>query len=370
MKNILLFLIGFLSLMPIFSQNRNNFTIKGTISNTGFEGKNVHLLQFTGEKSRAIDSVIVTNGAFTFTGKVDSSFAGFIVLDETVDSENPKSMPIFVEPGVIYIEFDSIVSVSGTAINDDFNLYGNKILKLINDRNLLYEEYIKAENEGPITDSLQKETSDKFNAIKDEINRLDIAFAKANMTNKMGEFAFLGMNSRLEPEQIKEILNLANEEFKATTNVKRIAEMNENRIRTAVGKKFIDFTMQDSSGNKVSLSDYAGKEKYVLMDFWASWCGPCLKEIPNVAAAYKKYKHKGFEVVGISLDTDKEAWLKTITEFDLTWPQMSDLTENSVSKIYAIIGIPDTILLDKKGVIIAKDLHGEKLNIKLAELMP
>ena len=140
----------------------------------------------------------------------------------------------------------------------------------------------------------------------------------------------------------------------------------------AIGKQFVDFTLKDPDDEEVSLSDYVGKGKYVLVDFWAAWCPPCRREMPNVVSAYEKYKSKGFEVVGVSFDHNREQWLTGIDTLNMTWPQMSDLKywDSPIVELYAIQSIPHTVLLDKEGVIIEKNLRGEALEAKLAELMP
>ncbi|MOA09274.1 Thiol-disulfide oxidoreductase ResA [compost metagenome] len=130
---------------------------------------------------------------------------------------------------------------------------------------------------------------------------------------------------------------------------------------TAVGAIAPEFTQIDSLGNSIKLSDFKGK--YVLIDFWASWCGPCRAENPNVVKVYEKFKDKNFTILGISLDQKKGAWLKAINDDKLVWTQVSDLKswENEVAKLYDIRSIPANLLLDKNGKIIAKNLRGEKL---------
>ena len=109
----------------------------------------------------------------------------------------------------------------------------------------------------------------------------------------------------------------------------------------------------------------------VLVDFWASWCGPCRREMPNLVEAYKKYRNKGFEIVGVSLDRDAEAWKNGIEKLDITWPQMSDLKywDCEGAKLYAVSSIPHTVLIDGEGVILARGLHGEELQEQIAEAL-
>lgn len=140
---------------------------------------------------------------------------------------------------------------------------------------------------------------------------------------------------------------------------------------TAVGQKFTDFEMQTPEGENVKLSDYVGKGKVVLVDFWASWCGPCRREMPNLVEAYAKYKNKNFEIVGVSLDQSGESWKEAIGKLNITWPQMSDLKYWNCegAKLYAVSSIPHTVLIDGEGTIIARGLHGDELQQKLAEVI-
>ena len=137
------------------------------------------------------------------------------------------------------------------------------------------------------------------------------------------------------------------------------------------GASVVDFVGKDLNDKECHLTDYVGKGKYVLVDFWASWCGPCRAEMPNVKANYEKYKEKGFEVVGISFDNDKDAWAKGVEALGITWPQISDLKgwECAASDLYNIKGIPATILYSPDGKVIKTDLRGEELGKTLAELL-
>ena len=151
----------------------------------------------------------------------------------------------------------------------------------------------------------------------------------------------------------------------------KIKDNVEKMKATAVGQKFTDFEMQTPEGKTVKLSDYVGKGKVVLVDFWASWCGPSRREMPNLVEAYAQYKNKNFEIVGVSLDQSADSWKEAIEKLNITWPQMSDLKYWNCegAKLYAVSSIPHTVLIDGDGTIIARGLHGDGLQQKLVEVI-
>ena len=152
-----------------------------------------------------------------------------------------------------------------------------------------------------------------------------------------------------------------------TSNDTEISEQKESETQS----EQISFVMEDINGNQVSVKDVFSKNKITIIDFWASWCGPCRREMPSVVEAYKAYKAKGLEVVGVSLDTDMAAWKKAITDLNITWPQMSDLKgwQNAGAALYGVRSIPATVLINQEGKIVARNLRGEELLTKLEELM-
>lgn len=135
---------------------------------------------------------------------------------------------------------------------------------------------------------------------------------------------------------------------------------------------FQDVRLMTLKGDSVSLSQYVGKYDYVMVDFWASWCGPCMREMPNVKAAYARYKSRGLQIVGISLDRVGNAWKDAVTRMEMSWPQLTDVNASGskAASVYGVQYIPYTIIFDKKGNIVANNLHGQEMLDKLAELMP
>lgn len=350
--------------------DKDAYSIKGKVANASFEGKQIYLqeLNADGRGFTSIDTATIENGSFIFKGK-----AGEVPAVRFVAIADPTVMPslFILEAGNIELNIDTVPFVKGTPMNDKYQEFSTKNNEASKKMRSLGEQFQKASMDGTMTPELDKQINDDYDAAKKELGASIFEYIKANIQNPIGEFFFLSSGNALEPEQMKELLSMVKPEFKQNEQIQELDKYLTALDNSAVGKQFIDVKGKTPEGKEVALSDYAGKGKYVLIDFWASWCGPCIKEMPTVVEAYKKYSPKGFEVVGISLDQDGEAWAKSIKDLNITWPQMSDLKgwQSELSAPYGVRSIPHTILLDQDGKIIEKNLRGEELLSKLEELM-
>ena len=207
-----------------------------------------------------------------------------------------------------------------------------------------------------------KPTWEDYEAKEDAIN-------KANADSYVAAYILAGKLYEYDYEKLVEKFNTLGENAKATEPGKTIADRIQKLSAVAVGQVAPDFTLNTPDGKPLSMHSIKGKVK--VIDFWASWCGPCRGENPNVVKMYEKFHPKGLEILSVSLDEDKDAWLKAIEDDKLTWNHVSDLKgwQNAAAQLYCVNGIPHLVVLDENNVIVAKDLRGEELQNKVAELL-
>jgi len=345
------------------------YKIEGNI--TGLNSGSAVLQKVVDNKMVTVDSVAVEEGVFAFKGSVEQAEYFVITFADTLDG-----IQLFLDNVDITIEgnVESILDaeVIGSELTTSFNSFNEEFIIFGTQMRALYQEYIQINMPGGSGDTVRlKEIEEEYMAVENQQKEYIDTFLVENPNNLISPFVALNYgNAKYKNlEELEELVSIFGEEV---ADSKYLAEINE-RITSlknvAIGMKYTDFTMNDVDGNPVTLSSVV-EGKYVLIDFWAGWCGPCRAENPFLVESYAKYKDSGFEIFGVSLDKTKEEWTQAIADDGITWPQVSELNywDCSARDIYVFNSIPHNMLIDKDGIIIAKDLRGEELEAKLAEL--
>lgn len=344
---------------------KNTYTLTGTLPDNEAEGKTVYLTDYNTQA--IVDSTTVTGNTFTFTGTIQGDSIRRIDIPKTRYYAN-----FILEPGDIKLEIaEQAYKSAGTPKNDLFALlegagsqfskgYTENRNRIAQDTTLTREQI--AGQLKPIMDSLRniyQESLRRF--VKEHPNSSISTFALWNMLmGEKGDDAFL---------RIKELVE-QDEYAKNYRPVQNLIKKGEQLVITGEGKPYIDFTAEQGTlnGESVSLSDYVGKGKYILADFWASWCGPCRAEMPNIKNIYNKYKGKDFDVLSIAVWDTREESLKAIEELGMNWSLILDAPENATD-LYGIDGIPHIILFGPDGTIVKRGLRGEAMETAVKEAL-
>jgi thiol-disulfide isomerase/thioredoxin len=234
-----------------------------------------------------------------------------------------------------------------------------------------YKELMKADPKGekPTTSIKVVQLSAALDSISDEQLKLVKRIIRENKHNQIPASYIKEAMYELGYEGLKEALD-PTAAYYNNPDLEKPKQLLASFEKRRPGTMFHELTMKDMEDREVKLSQWAGKGNYVLVDFWASWCGPCRQEMPNVIQNYERYHAKGFEIVGVSFDQKKDAWVAAVQQIGMRWPQMSDLKgwQCAASDIYGVRSIPASVLLDPQGKIIAIDLRGKALGEKLKEI--
>lgn len=356
MKRILLTAFSLMTVMAIEAQE-TVYTVSGTVPESV---KKVYVYM-PGQRA-AVDSATVNAGKFTLNGKknlndvliVDIADDGYLLFNDGTP-----------------VELNTVEkTMNGSELNKKLYACDRKLSK--------YDErMIQLRNE--YTEVLKDTTAaakDKIKAITEEFEKLSeamtndqIAEIKANQDNLIPAIYLSKIYYQLDYDELNALVS-ASAPYYSHPLMARVKKQLKALEQRKPGKTYVDMTMNDDNGTPRKLSEWCGKGNYVLIDFWASWCGPCRQEMPNVVANYEKYHSKGFEIVGVSFDTKADAWKAAIKSIGMKWPQLSDLKgwKSAGVEAYGISAIPANVLLDPEGKIVANDLREADLGNKLKEI--
>ena len=326
-KNVLLIVLALIAI-SCTERNINNLSLSGHVE--GIESGTVYLQKFRNKFFFVIDSAEIVNGQFSFSKNVELPEIYGLSVDTL-----KGSFLVFFDENQATVALDSSRNYRNSKIT------GSKL-------------------------------HDLYAAYKEQRSVAIDSFIREHPTSLVSAYAlYRDFSYRLSPDEIRSNIQLLDSSLWSTPYVQQLEELIPTLEEVAVGNPAPDFRVNNSEGTAVNFSDHIGKNKYLFLDFWASWCGPCRRENPNIVSAYQKYNEKGFDVFAVSLDRDRESWLAAIEKDSLTWTQVSDLQlwDSGPAKLYGVRAIPANFLIDANGIIVAKNLKGEELHETLEELL-
>jgi len=351
MKKTVLFLF---LILCAYSCKNSTFEITGSVENKKLNGKTIFLKQRINREWITIDSTLIEKGKFAFKGVIDTAKIGYLTYE--YPSQNKVRQAFVLENGNITAAIDTsgFMVIKGTKQNDLFQAYQDEKNSFNKKTSAFYKSHI-----GKVKTPEQKLTLsteiEKFN--QEEIS-IDKKFVTEQVNTLVGTHVFMNTFYEFSVQEKEAIVNLMNIETKRIKRIQEIIADMEVEKKLAVGSPFIDIKLPGIHGGTIALSDLVGKTDFVLVDFWASWCGPCMQFLPELQSFYAKHKGTELEILGVSLDDSKEAWTTTVATHKMTWKLVSDLKgwKCAGSRAYAVNSIPSTVLIDKSGKIVGKNL--------------
>jgi thiol-disulfide isomerase/thioredoxin len=362
MKNRILIL---LSVAMLFACTPKDYKLTGNIQGDGLEGVSIFLKERSGREWIDVDSTKVKDFQFVFNGVCDSSRIMYLSFD--ANNGRRFIQPFVCENGKINVEIDSLYTIifKGTPQNQllsDYYAEKKGFYELVN-------EYYN--NNKDVEMPEQKEIFEaKMEEYRTQNLKTDIDFSISNANTVAGTFVFLSSYYEMDIDQKESVLVLMNEQTKTNEQISKIiADIAKEKL-TAKGQKFTDIKLPSLTSDSLSLSSFVGKSDYILIDFWASWCGPCLRSFPELTTLYETYKGERFQIFAVSLDNENDKWQDAVKNYKLNWIHVSDLKgwKSEGAALYAVNSIPATVLIDKNGIIVGRNMQLSEIKKLLSEI--
>ncbi len=367
MKKIL-YLAALALMLCVAACQQGGYKVTGTVQGAA-DGDTVILANV--QRTYQVDTLqltLIKDGKFEFVGKQDSAMMCYVIWNSTANPDLRIATQLALEEGNITVELDTaentIAKVGGTPANDALYSLAQEEQGL----NDLARTIYVVMGDSTASDLDKAEAERNLNDLQDKAVEIYQKFVAANIQNVAGqtylaEYASM-LNDDFVAEQLKAIPNARN------SALDELREVYAVKAKTAVGQPLLDIKAKTPEGADLSVAEVAKGAKVLMIDFWASWCGPCRAEMPNVKAAYEQFHPQGFDIIGVSLDQDAEAWKKAISDLGMAWPQISDLKgwDCEGASNYGVRAIPATVLI-KDGKIVARDVRGGALAAKIEELL-
>ncbi len=344
--------------------NTSRYEIKGHLD--GAVSGKVYLSKQENQKIIHVDSAEIKNGDFKMSGTLDHPDIYYLQVQD-----KKGYLLLFLENNKMSItgNVDSLwlAKAAGSPYQDDYNAFQETLKPFEEQFKSLYMKWQQAKMSG--NEALAKQIEDEYDSINKKQEKVEKEFIDEHPNSLVSPYLLRSIAYDMEGGEMLKYLNKMDTTFNQIAFFKELKDWAEAKEKVAVGQPAVDFTLPDTTGKEVRLSSLFGH--YLLIDFWASWCSPCRAENPNLVKTYKKYHDKGFDVIGVSLDDTRDKWIAAIKKDGLVWTQVSDLKgwKADVAKMYGVRSIPSNFLLDKDGKIIARNLRGDALKKKLAELL-
>jgi len=341
-------------------KEENNFKVDVTI--TGIGDKVVYLQQRKSGEWVKYDSINLVADKGVFEGNIDLPEYFYLTV-----KDGQGYVPFFIDKSDISITTNinnmRDYTVSGSKTQDEYSAFMESLGKFDEQAALLGQQYQQADEEG------KKNIEVQYDSLMEQKTQTMLDYALSNNESVVSPFIIMSNSYLFELEALDNVTNNFSPKIANSFYTQYLKDRVSTLKNVAVGQKYTDFTLNDPDGNPIPLSSILNNN-YVLVDFWASWCGPCRAENPNVVEAYNKYHDKGFDVFGVSFDKDHDKWVEAIEKDNLTWKHVSDLKywSSEAGKLYGVQSIPHNFLIDPQGIIVEKNLRGEDLQNKLAEI--